>query len=369
MGKLEASFPSVESALVSCAEGIAAQNGRWPSMPGPNGPAAITLYRALFLARTVDQVEMELVNRGEGFFHVGGAGHESSAALAAHLKPEDWLHLHYRDKALMIARGLPLDQFFHSLLCTNDSHSAGRQMSAHLSAPDLHLLSLVGPVGNNALQAAGVAHEIRTNPGQPLVVCSVGDGTSQQGEFLEAIAEAVRCQLPVLFWIEDNRLAISTCTRGKTFYDLPGGPADTFYGLHVHRIDGRQAWECRNQLAPIIQGIRSSRGPALVVLDVDRLTHHTNADDERTYRSVDELKAIRSGGDPVLDMRDRMVQAGCSPETLEALEEQWTSEVRAAAGPLHFEPPIPPPIWMPAHPGPNNGWGGANSAAMTAPAP
>ena len=159
------------------------------------------LYRAVFLAREVDRVEMELVHRGEGFFHVGGAGHEASAALQTHLISDDWLHLHYRDKALMIARGLPLDQFFHSLLCTAQSHSAGRQMSAHLSAPELHLLSLVGPVGNQALQTVGVAHEIRNQSSSPLVVCAMGDGTSQQGEVLEAIAEAVRAQLPVLFLV------------------------------------------------------------------------------------------------------------------------------------------------------------------------
>ena len=118
------------------------------------------LYRLILTARWLDRLELELVNRGEGFFHVGGAGHEATATLAAHLTPADWLHLHYRDKALMLARGIPLVQFFHSLLCTAASHSAGRQMSAHLSAPALHVLSLVGPVGNNALQAVGVAHEL-----------------------------------------------------------------------------------------------------------------------------------------------------------------------------------------------------------------
>ena len=185
---------------------------------------------------------MELVNRGEAFFHVGGAGHEASAALNVHLTPDDWLHLHYRDKALMLARGIPAEQFFHSSLCTGASHSAGRQMSAHLSAPELKVLSLVGPVGNNALQAVGVAHELasrRTFHGSKalpsLVVCSVGDGTSQQGEFLEAIAEAVRAQLPVLFCVEDNGLAISTQTRGNTFYQLPRGDAAEFYGLPIHR--------------------------------------------------------------------------------------------------------------------------------------
>ena len=67
----------------------------------------LDLYRTMVTARVVDRVEVEFVNRGEGFFHVGGAGHEASAVLAPLLTSDDWLHLHYRDKALMIARGIP----------------------------------------------------------------------------------------------------------------------------------------------------------------------------------------------------------------------------------------------------------------------
>ena len=89
-------------------------------------------------------------------------------------------------------------------------------MSAHLSAPKLNVLSIVGPVGNNALQACGIATAIDNTDQRfgDIVVCSVGDGTTQQGEFLEAVAEAVRSHLPVLFLVQDNHYSISTTTRG-----------------------------------------------------------------------------------------------------------------------------------------------------------
>lgn len=295
------------------------------------------LFRLTLTARWVDRVEMELVNRGEGFFHVGGAGHEATATLAAHLLPADWLHLHYRDKALMLARGVPAAQFFHSLLCTAASHSAGRQMSAHLSAPELHLLSLVGPVGNNALQAVGVAHEIgartdtSTSAPRPLVVCAVGDGTTQQGEVLEAIAEAVRARLPVLFLVADNGLAISTRTRGQTFFDLPSGPAAEFYGCPIHRLEGRDPLACDAAFAGIVGGIRAGGGPALVVMRVERLTHHTNADDERLYRSDPERAAARAVGDPLEVLREALVSRGVRPAELAELEVEIEATLRAAA--------------------------------------
>ena len=132
------------------------------------------LYRWMRTARCIDEIECELVARGEAYFQVSGAGHESSAALAPWLIDDDYLHCHYRDKALLVARGVPIREFLDSLLCNDASHSGGRQMSAHLSAPTLHVMSLVGPVGNNALQAVGVAVEIKQRSSSPLVVCSLG---------------------------------------------------------------------------------------------------------------------------------------------------------------------------------------------------
>src|SRR5687768_644028 len=158
----------------------------------------LALYRAMFTARQIDKVEQELTSRGEAFFHVSGAGHEASAALSLHLTPDDWLHCHYRDKALLVARGLSPRSFFESLLCKHNSHSRGRQMSAHMCDVRLKVLSIVGPVGNSALQAVGVAAAVKDRAFKPIVLCSVGDGTTQEGEFLEACGEASRGRLPVL---------------------------------------------------------------------------------------------------------------------------------------------------------------------------
>src|SRR6056297_3921997 len=100
------------------------------------------LYRYMFTSREIDRFEQEYTNRGEAFFHVSGAGHEAVAALSVHLQPQDWLHTHYRDKALLLARGISVEQFFLSLFNKDESHSRGRQMSAHLSDPDLNVLSI-----------------------------------------------------------------------------------------------------------------------------------------------------------------------------------------------------------------------------------
>lgn len=308
-------------------------NGHAQAVPKTRIARAKDLLRIMLTSRWIDRLEMELIHRGEGFFHVGGAGHEATAALAAHLGPQDWLHLHYRDKALMVARGMKPRGFFDSLVCNADSFSAGRQMCSHPSAAALNIMSMSAPVGNNALQSVGVAHELLAQqcPGNPLVFCAFGDGTTQQGEVLEAIAEAVRSKLPVLFLIEDNRYAISTVTTGRTFYDRPDGEADEFYGLPVIRIDGRDPLACDTAFAEIVAGLRAGNGPALVVFQVERLSHHTNADDERVYRADAELEALRKSADPVRVLSDQLLAAGVRQAELDLIDADVQQRVRADA--------------------------------------
>jgi 2-oxoisovalerate dehydrogenase E1 component len=300
-------------------------------------PTMLRLHRAMFLSREVDRVEKDLVKQGVAHFHVSGAGHESTALITDYLGPQDWLHLHYRDKALLLARGLPLVELFRGLLATAPSHSAGRQMSAHFSARELKVASMVGPVGNNALQAVGNAQAVKYRPDSPVVVCCVGDGTTQQGEFLEAVAEAVRSAAPVVFVVQDNRYAISTRTRGQTFYDLPGGPAKDFMGLEIVRASGADLAATRGAFEKVVTRTRASRTPSLLVLQLERLSDHTNADDESVYRSPDEIKAARAF-DPLEAIRESLRASQMGEAALTQLETTLIAEVAEAAREARGEP-------------------------------
>ncbi|MEZ6088954.1 MAG: beta-ketoacyl-ACP synthase 3 [Pirellulaceae bacterium] len=290
----------------------------------------LALYKAMFTAREVDRVEQELTRRGESFFHVSGCGHESTAAIARHLTEHDWLHCHYRDKALMIARGVPARQFFDSALCNDTSHSRGRQMCAHMSDVDRHVLSLGGPVGNAALHAVGVAAATKDRKHSPITLLCIGDGSTQEGEFLEGVAEAVRLQVPLLIVIEDNQWAISTDTRRQTFFSLPSGDADAFYGLPIRRVDGRDVVAADDAFGRIVAEIRQSREPAIVLLQAERLSNHTNADDQSVYREADDIEAAKSQRDPLLRFEQQLLAAGIDAAELESLRRQVTADVEQA---------------------------------------
>jgi len=292
-------------------------------------PQLLDLYQVMLTARQIDLAEQQLSRRGEAFFHLSGAGHEATAVLNHHLTPDDWLHCHYRSRALLLARGIPVRKFFDNTLCKEASGSHGRRMGPFFSEPKLKILSMVTPVGNNALQSVGVAAAVRDRANSPIVLCGVGDGTTQQGEFLESLGQASRDKLPVLFLIEDNGLAISTRTAGQTFYcDLEEG--QTFHGVPVRFIDGSQIIEANEKLGNVVDRMRKNRTPEIVVFRVQRLASHTNADDQNLYRSRAEIAEAFENADPLAACRVLLLANGATEEQLDELESEVERDVEAA---------------------------------------
>jgi 2-oxoisovalerate dehydrogenase E1 component len=298
------------------------------------------VYEAMCTARVLDETEARLAQQGEAFFYIPGAGHEAAAALGPHLCAADWLHCHYRDKALALHRGVPAVSFLHALLSKKASNSGGRRMPGFPSDRALNIMSTPTLVANSALQSAGVAAVIREQPERPIVLCAVGDGSTQQGEFLEAVAEAVRACLPVLFLVEDNRYALSTPTAQQTFYSMPDGDPSHFYGLPIHRFDGDDAVALYEAFGTLVADMRADRQPRLVVLKMERLASHTNADDHTVYRSADDIAAIRAQRDPLKTTRSRLLALGMEESALQAIEQraadvvaQGLVEARSAAEP------------------------------------
>lgn len=293
-----------------------------------NKERLLKLYSFMVASRESDIVEAELVNSGEANFLASSKGHEGSVVVAPFLIKSDWLHCHYRDKSLMLARGISNEMFFYSSLAKAESHSAGRQMVSHMSAPEHNVMSLVGPVGNNALQAAGVAMTIKDAFDKPIVYCSIGDGTSQQGEVLEAIAEAKRSNLPVLFFIHNNNLAISTRTAGKTFFSMPDGSSPrSFYNIPITHIDGTNPLVQLDKVESVIDNIREYRSPQIIIMNVDRMDNHSNADDQKLYRSDTEIQTSFSV-DPLINSVNYLLENGVTKEEIEAVKIDTIKQVR-----------------------------------------
>lgn len=298
----------------------------------------VELYRCMRTARAVDALEQDFARRGEAFFHVSGAGHEPAAALWPHLIEQDWLQAHYRDKALLLARGVTPETLFLALFAKDASESRGRAMNAIMSAADHRVMGMPGAVGSGGLHACGVAETIKGDPARPIVYCSVGDGTTQQGEMLEAILTSAARELPVLWVVQDNSLAISTHTRGRTFFSLPSGDQDRFCGIPIQRIDGHDVIGACERYGEIVAEMRRTRRPAIVVLQVERLDSHSNADDQTLYRTPREIEEARRSRDPLVLFEAALVAQGVERSTLERIAAEATEQIRKDAAAAQRSP-------------------------------
>lgn len=287
----------------------------------------LDIYKNMLASRKADAVQEDAAQRGEAFFYIPSSGHEAMAALAPHLSENDWLHCHYRDRALMLARGVTLTDVLLDLLGKTGSPSEGRRMPAFANSHSLRLLSAPTCVANNALQACGVAQAVK-DKGE-IVYCGIGDGGTQEGEYLEAIAEAVRSELPVLFVVQNNKYALSTPSKGRTFFSTPDGDADEFYGIPILRCDGTDAVETHAVFGEAVSKVRKNK-PQIVVMNVERLMSHTNADDHALYRSAEDIRDMLENADPILILAEKLIEAGIPEEELKKIEHEINHELDTA---------------------------------------
>ncbi|HQR09710.1 MAG TPA: thiamine pyrophosphate-dependent enzyme [Casimicrobiaceae bacterium] len=292
-----------------------------------------SLLRDLFLVRAGDLREERLLRQGRGWIHIPGQGHEALAALATSLEPDDLLFLYYRDRALMQARGVTPLEMAREHLATAHSSSGGRQMPVHGSFRRLGIYPPATPTASQCLPALGAAWGIKHLGMNRVVLCTIGDASTRQGEFFEAVVQAVQDRLPIVFVVEDNGYGISTPTLDQLPFRL--GIFDPSIFRHV---DGRSVEMVADAGSDAIAAARRGDGPMVLWVELDRLTSHTNSDDHRIYRTTAEIAAMQAR-DPVTRYAASLVERGMLDATqVEALQSEATAEADAAYAAAEIEP-------------------------------
>lgn len=272
----------------------------------------LDVYRNMVLSRKMDEKMLMLIRQGKGFFHIGGSGHEAAQLAAAQcFRPgEDWSFPYYRDSAFTLGMGMTArEQLLCFLSRADDPSSGGRQMSQHYGHHELRIVTQSSPTGTQFLQAVGCAMAARRSGGKEVAYVSAGEGTTSQGDFHEALNWASRDKLPVIFHIEDNRFAISVPiedqTAGASVYEIVAG----YKNLARYHVDGTDFFESHLAFRKAVERARKGKGPGVIVSDVVRLLPHSSSDDQRKYRSKEELEADRER-DPILRFEAMCVEGG-----------------------------------------------------------
>ena len=273
-------------------------------MPAPSKEDKLRLLSAMMESRHSDLREQNLIRQGKGHFHVSGMGHEALAAVSIQMQPDDYIVSYYRDRGLVLGRGMTTRQLGLEYFAKRNTGSGGRQMPSHYSNADLHIWSVPTPTGSQLLPACGIAWGIKLDAKPNLVVTTVGDAATRQGDFYEAICFAKEKKLPLLFLVEDNAYGISMPTRKNNPLALNVLEPDNW-----RRIEGHDVQEVYDATAEAFEKIRAGNGPFFFWINMERLSSHTSSDDQKLYRSAKELRALEKF-DPLKCWKDLLIEEG-----------------------------------------------------------
>ena len=308
------------------------------------------MYHVVALARALDERIWQLNRAGKAPFVVSGQGHEAAQVGAAFALDgsKDVLLPYYRDLALCLAFGLTARDVMMSVLARADDPSSGaRQMPAHYGSARLRIVSASSVVATQLPQATGVAYAAKLRgTGQVAFVC-FGEGAASKGDFHEACNFAGIHDLPVIFFCENNRYAISVPLDLQSAIDNVADRA-AGYGFSGVIVDGTDPLAVYQVVRDAADRARRGDGPTLIEAKVYRFHPHTSDDDDRTYRSQDEVKAWRAR-DPLPLFEARLREVGALDDaSLAEIKTRITAEVDAATDAAE-QAPFPDPATFDRH--------------------
>lgn len=283
----------------------------------------LPILELMLQSRKGDENDEALKRRGIGHFQMSGSGHEALAGLGIQLRKQDYLHPHYRDRVLVMAKGMTHEHIARLFLSKSGPGCEGRQMPAHYCAVELRIGSHSSPIGSKLLHAVGMGQTIRAQKLDEVVVASMGDAGSREGECWEGMAQAAQDKVPVLLVVADNQFGISTRTPGRTFWTMDGslapitaaqkaancGADASFLTMPVYFCNGRNVVDVYLKSQAALKYIRGGHGAAILIVRTERFGSHSSSDDQRQYRSADELAQMLEN-DPIPAYAEALIAAG-----------------------------------------------------------
>ena len=260
----------------------------------------IEMYRFMLLARYCDERQWALNRQGKAPFVVPVSGHEAAqvGSIWAFERGKDVFCPYYRDMALCLAAGFtPKDVFTGLFGKYDDPSSGGRQMPAHWGSRKLNIITGSSPIATQVLHAAGIAYSKKYKHEDAVVGTWFGEGGTSEGDWHGAMNFSGIHKLPLVFFCENNQYAISVHeskqVAGRVYKRAEG------YGMPGFEGDGNDVLESYRLAKDAVDRARAGEGPSLIELRTYRFYSHTSDDDDRTYRSREEVEEWRKK-DPIL---------------------------------------------------------------------
>ncbi len=260
----------------------------------------LLVFRNMLTQRAVDTRGFQLNRQGKIAIAMGSEGHEAVQAGAglAFVRGRDVLYPYYRNTGITLACGFPLEDLFRSQFARATDRTKGRSIINHVTARDRGIASISSIIASQCTHAVGAAYAFRyRKENDRVVLCTFGEGATSEGEWHEAMNFAAVHKVPVVFLCENNQWAISTpISKQMVVPDVSARAAG--YGMRGVVCDGFDPLAVYAAVRDAREYALAGNGPTLVEAKCYRFLSHTTDDDDKTYRSREEV-ALQRQNDPV----------------------------------------------------------------------
>jgi len=305
----------------------------------------LDMYWTMLLSRRCDERAWVLHRQGKITFHISGIGQEAAQVGAAFAlnRGEDWISPYYRDLALMVSLGMTPLEFMLGLMGKKGEPTSGaRQMPSHWSLRRANVLSTSAPVATQSLHASGVGFAIKMKGDKKVVLTTIGEGSTSQGEWYEAVNWAAVHKLPVIFMVENNSYAISV-PQDKQMAVSSSADKACGLGLPGISIDGTDVTAVYEAVSTAVRRARDGQGATVIEARAYRLTPHSSDDDDKTYRSREEVESHKKD-DPITKTQKLLLSMkAVTQKKLDEMEQSAQVEVEQAVADATAAP-YPEPI-------------------------
>ncbi|MFP3387889.1 thiamine pyrophosphate-dependent dehydrogenase E1 component subunit alpha [Brevibacillus sp. SIMBA_040] len=279
----------------------------------------LDMYYYMLLARKIDERQWLLNRAGKVPFVISCQGQEAAQVGAAFAMEteRDYLCPYYRDLGLVLVFGQTArDCMLSAFAKAEDPNSGGRQMPGHFGGKKYNILTGSSPVTTQVPHAVGMALAGRMQKKDFVVYTSFGEGSSNQGDFHEGANFAGVHKLPVIFFCENNKYAISVPVSKQLACESVADRA-IGYGFPGVSIDGNDPIEVYRVTKEAVERARSGAGPTLIEAVMYRLVPHSSDDDDRVYRTREEVEEAKKK-DPLIVFAAYLKEVGLLDENTEA---------------------------------------------------
>ncbi|WP_397539232.1 thiamine pyrophosphate-dependent dehydrogenase E1 component subunit alpha [Rummeliibacillus pycnus] len=299
---------------------------------GLSDEVVLEMYRTMLLARRLDE-RMWLLNRaGKIPFVISCQGQEAAQVGAAFAlnREEDYVAPYYRDMGVVLHFGMTTkDLMLSAFAKAEDPNSGGRQMPGHFGQKKNRILTGSSPVTTQVPHAVGVALAGKMQKKDFVTFVTLGEGSSNQGDFHEGANFAGVHKLPVIIMVENNRYAISVPLNKQIACENISDRA-IGYGMPGVTVDGNDPIEVYKVVKEAADRARAGEGPSLIESVCYRLTAHSSDDDQRQYRTEEDL-AEGKANDPIIRFSNYLREQNIlTAEIEEKLQEEIMAEIDEA---------------------------------------